>query len=45
LLRDFLDEVIERLEILVVDAQSAKEFPNSLNRVEFGTVRGKVVEM
>ena len=40
-----MNEVIERLEILVVDAQPAKEFPDSFDRIEFGAVWRKVVEV
>ena len=37
--------MVERFEVLIMDAQPAKEFPDSLDGIEFGTVWGKVVKM
>ena len=44
LLRDGGDEEIQSGEVLIVGGPSAQEFPDALNRIEFGAVRGQEVE-
>ena len=38
------DDVLEIVEVAIVQATTAGELPHSLDRVEFGTVRGKEVQ-
>lgn len=37
--------MVERFEVLIVDTQSAKELPYSLNGIQFGTVGRKIVQV
>jgi hypothetical protein len=42
---DFLEEVVEGFEVLIVDTQSAKEFPDSFDGIQLGAVWRKIVKV